>query len=209
MKKIKNNIIRHKYLYMADFILIFLIFLFPMEETTSSFVSSEGNRTGYILDDNIVVRQEFTSKLDNIERISLMISTIDKNENCEINFKLLDSVNEVIDAKKVSNSDLSYTESASDSSTSYVNFYLKEKIDKADNQNYSVEIDTTCDSIIKVQYYNAEIQEKKAVYDDVETNKKLAIRYSGSKKSFNNILYPFVIVIMTLIIILGGKNEKK
>lgn len=209
MKKIKNNIIRHKYLYMADFILIFLIFLFPMEETTSSFVSSEGNRTGYILDDNIVVRQEFTSKLDNIERISLMISTIDKNENCEINFKLLDSVNEVIDAKKVSNSDLSYTESASDSSTSYVNFYLKEKIDKADNQNYSVEIDTTCDSIIKVQYYNAEIQEKKAVYDGVETNKKLAIRYSGSKKSFNNILYPFVIVIMTLIIILGGKNEKK
>ncbi len=209
MEKIRKNIIRYKYLYIVDFILIFFIFLFPMEQITSGFVSSEGNRTGYVLDKNVVVRQEFTSKLDNIERISLMISTIDKNENCEINFKLLNNLDKVIDEKKINNSDLSYTESSSDSSTSYVNLYLKNKQFNTKNSVYYIELSTSCDSIIKVQYYNAELDEKKAVYDGVETNKKLAIRYSGTKKSFNNILYPFVIVIMTLIIILGGKNEKK
>lgn len=206
--KILKNIKKYKFLYLTDILIIIFIFLFPMENITSNYVSSEGYRTGYILDKDAVVRQEFLSSLDNIERISLMISTIDTNTNCDISYKILDKKNDMIDEQKLNNKKLSYTESPSDSSTDYVNFYLKNKQFNTKNSVYYIELSTNCDSIIKVQYYDAGEQEGKAIYNGVETNKKMAIRYSGVNKSYNNILYPSIMVVMTLIVVLGGKNEK-
>lgn len=208
-QKIIKNIKKYKILYLIDILIVSFIFLCPMENITSSYVSSEEYRTGYILDKDVVVRQEFVSSLGNIERISLMISTLDKNTNCEIMYKILDKKNDILDEQKLSNKELSYTESPSDSSTDYVNFYLKNKQFDTKNSVYYIELSTNCDSIVKVQYYDADEQEKKAIYNGIETNKKMAIRYSGVNKSYNNILYPSIMFVMTLIIVLGGKNEKQ
>lgn len=207
-QKILKNLKKYKFLYLIDILIIIFIFLYPMENMTSNYVSSEGYRIGYILDKDAVVRQKFLSSLDNIERISLMISTIDTNTNCDILYKMLDEKNDIIDEQKLNNKQLSYTESPSDSSTDYVNFYLKNKQFNTKNSVYYIELSTNCDSIIKVQYYDVDEQGEKVIYNGIETNKKMAIRYSGVKKSYNNILYPSVMLVMTLIVVLGGKNEK-
>ncbi len=209
MKKIRKNIRRYKYLYIVDIILIFLIFLFPMEDNTSKFVSSKKNRIGYILDKDATIRQGFKSELKNIERISLMVTTTKKKTDCKIYLKLINGDGTIADQKVISNDELSYTSSLSDSSTDYVNFYLKEKMYETIGKNFFVEINTNCDSIIKVQFFDAEEKEEKAIYNGIETNKKMAIRYSGTKKSINNMIYIYVIFMMTAIIIIGGKNEKK
>lgn len=208
-KKIIKNIKRYKILYLIDIFVIIFIFLFPMKELKTNYNSTGSDRTGFILEKNIILKQEFLSELDNMERVILMLSTMDKNENCKVNFRLYNNQNNMIFEQSVENSELSQTTSTTDSDTSLFYFYFDNKQYNTLNTIYSIEIDTNCDSIIKIQYYDGIENSKNAIYNGIQTDKVLALGYSGTKSSSSNFLYPIFIVIMTLIIVLGGKNEKK
>lgn len=208
-KKIIKNIKRYKILYLIDIFVIIFIFLFPMKELKTNYNSTGSDRTGFILEKNIILKQEFLYELDNMERVILMLSTMDKNENCKVNFRLYNNQNNMIFEQSVENSELSQTTSTTDSGTSLYYFYFDNKQYNTLNTIYSIEIDTNCDSIIKIQYYDGIENSKNAIYNGIQTDKVLALGYSGTKSSSSNFLYPIFIVIMTLIIVLGGKNEKK
>lgn len=208
-KKIIRNIKRYKIIYLIDIFVIIFIFLFPMKELKTNYNSTGSDRTGFILEKNIILKQEFLSELDNMERVILMLSTMDKNETCKVNFRLYNNQNNMIFEQSVENSELSQTTSTTDSDTSLYYFYFDNKQYNTLNTIYSIEIDTNCDSIIKIQYYDGIENSKNAIYNGIQTDKVLAFGYSGTKSSSSNFLYPIFIVIMTLIIVLGGKNEKK
>lgn len=208
-KKIIRNIKRYKIIYLIDIVIIIFIFLFPMKELKTNYNSTGSNRTGFIIEKNIILKQQFLSEIDNIERIILMISTMDKNENCKVNFRFYNNQNDMIFEQSVENSELSRTTSTTDSDTSLFYFYFDNKQYNTFNTIYSIEIDTNCDSIIKIQYYDGIEKSKNAIYNGIQTDKVLALGYSGTKSSSSNFLYPIFIIIMTLIIVLGGKNEKK
>lgn len=208
-KKIIRNIKRYKIIYLIDIVIIIFIFLFPMKELKTNYNSTGSDRTGFVLEKNIILKQEFLSELDNMERVILMLSTMDKNENCKVNFRLYNNQNNMIFEQSVENSELSQTTSTTDSDTSLFYFYFDNKQYNTLNTIYSIEIDTNCDSIIKIQYYDGIENSKNAIYNGIQTDKVLALGYSGTKSSSSNFLYPIFIVIMTLIIVLGGKNEKK
>lgn len=201
-KKIIKNIKRYKILYLIDIFVIIFIFLFPMKELKTNYNSTGSDRTGFILEKNIILKQEFLSELDNMERVILMLSTMDKNENCKVNFRLYNNQNNMIFEQSVENSELSQTTSTTDSDTSLFYFYFDNKQYNTLNTIYSIEIDTNCDSIIKIQYYDGIENSKNAIYNGIQTDKVLALGYSGTKSSSSNFLYPIFIVIMTLIIVI-------
>lgn len=208
MKKTLLFIKKYKYLIIADVVLILIMILFPMKELTSKNTSGV-HRTGFILEPDVVVSQEFTSKLDNIERISLMLATINKSIDCNINTSLYDESNNKIAEKVFNNRNIKNVQKDEKNSADYANIYLKNKLTNTLDKNFTIKISTDCNDIVRLQYYEADIEDKKAMYGDMETQKKLPVRYSGSRVSNHNILYSIVIIILSLVIILGGKNEKK
>lgn len=199
---------RYKYLFIIDLVIIIAIFIFPMKESTSKFISGI-NRTGVVLEPDVIVSQKITSNLDNIERVSLMMSTINKSVKCDINISLYDENHELLGTKKVNNENLKYVLKDDKMTTDLVDYYLEKSINNTLNKEFYIESSTDCDNIVRLQYYEVLEGEDKVTYNNEEVSKKLAIRYSGVKFSVNNILYPIVLIIISLIIILGGKNEKK
>ena len=199
---------RYKYLFIINLVILSLIIIFPMKELKSKSISGL-NRIGIILKPDIIVSQKFISDLDNIERISLMISTINKGIKCDINVNLYDKNHKLLGTKKFNNENVKYVLENDKMTTDYFNYYLKNPIKNALNKKFYIEVSTNCDNIVRLQYYDALANDDIAIYDGLETSKKLALRYSGSKFSINNILYSIVLFIISLIIILGGKNENK
>lgn len=208
MKRALLFIKKNKYLFAVDIMLILMIVLFPMKELTDKNTIGV-RRTGIILEPGVVVSQEFTSEFNDIERISLMMATFNKSISCTINVGFFDENGNKLSEKTFNNMALKKVQKDQKDLADYVNLYLKNKITGAFNKKFYVRISTDCDNIVCLQYYEAELNDKKAMYGNVETKMKLPIRYSNSKYSNNNFLYSIVIIIISLIIILGGKNEKK
>lgn len=201
MKKNKAIII----LLIINFFVIFSVMFFPMKSTTSKFVAGD-KRSGYILEKNVIVKQPLKFMLSNVYRISLMMSTTNLNEMCNIEISLLKD-NKLIEKKKMTNQELDFTQSKSDSTTKYVNFFLKKRLTNTLNQKYEISVATDCDNIIKLQYYNLDTDDDAASYNDMDINKKLGIRYSGEKNSIDNFLYPFFIIMVSIIILVNRKSD--
>lgn len=208
MKKFLKYTKKYKWIIVVNLAVIITITIFPMKELTSKYISG-GNRTGVIMTPNIVISQKFNSELDNIERVSLLLSTINKGVKCEINISLYDENKKLIEAQKFDNSNLKNVADDDNMTTDYVNFYPKTQLKNIKNKDFYINVSTDCDNIVKLQYYNAELNDESAVYDGQQTIKKVAIRYSGSKDSNQVLLYPVTVFIVSCIVALGGKNEKK
>ena len=208
MKYLVKTFKRYKYLVLINLIVIILTLVFPIKYSESQFISGT-SRTGIILEPNVIVSQKFISKLNKIEKISILASTINKNVNCNLDLKLYDENKKHIGSKQIKNTSLKDTKKDTNISTDIVDYYLEKPINNTLEKSFYVELSTNCDSIIRLQYYDASENEERAIYNNQATYKKLPIRYSNSSKLHYEFLYPVVVVIISLFIVLGGKNEKK
>lgn len=208
MNNVLKFIKKHKCLISINLAVIIAVIIFPMKELTSKYVTGY-NRSGIIMMPNVVITQKFTSELDNIERVSLLLSTDNKNPKCGVHIALYDDNKELIVSKEVSNHDLKNVATDDYTTTDYVNIYPKKILKNTRNNDFYIEVSTDCNNIVKLQYCNAELSDEKAMYNNQETLKKLPMRYSGIKNYSQAWIYPIGIFIISIIIALGGKNEKK
>ncbi len=208
MKNIFKIAKKYKYLISINILVLLLTFMFPMKAFKAEFASGT-NRIGIILEPGVTVSQKFFSKFDKIEKISVLMSTINNNDKCSVVLNLYDNDKNQIGSKKVSNLNLKNTKNDSAISTDLVNYHLEKPIVNAQGKGYYIEISTDCDNIVRLQYCDALENEEKAVYGDDVTYKRVLIRYENSSIKRYDFMYLIFTVIISLFIVLGGKNEKK
>ena len=82
MKNIFKIAKKYKYLISINILVLLLTFMFPMKAFKAEFASGT-NRIGIILEPGVTVSQKFVSKFDKIEKISVLMSTINNNIGLE------------------------------------------------------------------------------------------------------------------------------
>lgn len=144
--------------------------------------------------------QKFICNVDDLNSIAFSFKQdFYKDDDCEINIKLLDG-DKIITSKKLENYSI-----LSDAR----NFIYFDEVNNSLNKEFTIEVRNTCDKTLAINFYDS--TETDFTYNGQKMNKGLSFKIVGEKKTNMYLWYPLTAILVDLLalVMLDNKGEKK
>lgn len=192
----KNKHILLYCLILIDIICAIILILFPAQEKNNFFHIDESKKQ-YVLNYKDEFIEEFISKVDYMNAISVLMNNNDHQKKCYVKLFLLDSKNKIVSEKRINSQDVFDGE--------YQELIFKQQA-KSKNTIYKLKIYNGCDDNISLWFYDND--NENLLYNNTKTKKSIYFIENGLKKTYTYLWYPImVLLICSLIITMDKKGD--